>query len=255
MFHSLAHRAGLAIAHFLSREVERGPLSAPPDFDELRATLRPGDILLVEGRARVSGSVKYLTQSTWSHAALCVGPVAGRTELDGEPHVLVEALLAHGVVSSPLSKYRASHTRICRPQRLTGQDLRTLVAFAVASIGYAYDLRNILDLLRYLAPLPHIPVHLRRRLIAAGAASPTRAICSTLIAEAFHTIRYPILPTVERLEAEAEGTAAQQHALREIMHIRDSSLFTPRDFDISPYFEIVKPALVCGFDYRRLDWR
>jgi hypothetical protein len=32
------------------------------------------------------------------------------------------------------------------------------------------------------------------------------------------------------------------------------SLFAPRDFDISPFFEIVKPALAQGFDYRTLVW-
>jgi hypothetical protein len=28
----------------------------------------------------------------------------------------------------------------------------------------------------------------------------------------------------------------------------------PRDFDISPYFEIVKPTIVHGFDYTALHW-
>jgi hypothetical protein len=28
----------------------------------------------------------------------------------------------------------------------------------------------------------------------------------------------------------------------------------PRDFDISPYFEIVKPTIVHGFDYTTLHW-
>jgi hypothetical protein len=28
----------------------------------------------------------------------------------------------------------------------------------------------------------------------------------------------------------------------------------PRDFDISPYFEIVKPTIIEGFDYTALHW-
>jgi hypothetical protein len=28
----------------------------------------------------------------------------------------------------------------------------------------------------------------------------------------------------------------------------------PRDFDISPYFEVVKPTIVRGFDYTALHW-
>ena len=35
--------------------------------------MEPGDILLVEGNQRVSSAIKYLTQSTWSHAAFYLG--------------------------------------------------------------------------------------------------------------------------------------------------------------------------------------
>jgi hypothetical protein len=59
-------------------------------------------------------------------------------------------------------------------------------------------------------------------------------------------VRYPILPKITR--------AGSRAARREILHIRDSSLYMPRDFDISPYFEIVKPTIVRGFDYTTLHW-
>lgn len=42
--------------------------------------------------------------------------------------------------------------------------------------------------------------------------------------------------------------------VREILHIRNSTLYAPRDFDISPYFKIVKPTIEQGFDYRELAW-
>ena len=42
--------------------------------------------------------------------------------------------------------------------------------------------------------------------------------------------------------------------VREYLHIRHHSLFAPRDFDISPYFAVVKPTLEAGFDYRKLNW-
>lgn len=87
-------------------------------------------------------------------------------------------------------------------------------------------------------------------MIALGSSDPSRAICSTLIAEAFQSLRYPILPDVT-LE-QADPTC--HDCVREIMHVRHHSLYTPRDFDISPYFEVVKPSLAHGFDYRRLAW-
>ena len=79
----------------------------PSDPDALRASLQPGDVLLVEGNNHISGVIKYLTQSTWSHAALYVGPIGDRATADGEPLVLVEANLGEGVVAAPLSKYFA----------------------------------------------------------------------------------------------------------------------------------------------------
>ncbi len=118
----------------------------------------------------------------------------------------------------------------------------------IGRLGLKYDMRNIWDLARYLLPTPPVPVQWRRRMLAIGSGDPTRAICSSLVAEAFQSIRYPILPeirTVGRLRALAE---------REIFHIRHHSLFVPRDFDISPYFAVVKPTLVQGFDYRKLVW-
>ncbi len=99
--------------------------------------------------------------------------------------------------------------------------------------------------MRFLIPLP-VPQRWRRRMIAFGSGDPTKIICSALIAQAFDAVRYPILPKITR--------AASRKARREILHIRDSSLYMPRDFDISPYFEIVKPTIVHGFDYTALHW-
>jgi hypothetical protein len=67
-----------------------------------------------------------------------------------------------------------------------------------------------------------------------------------LIAQAFESVRYPILPRVTRVESEA--------ARQEILEIRHSSLYAPRDFDISPYFKLVKPTVERGFDYRIMQW-
>ncbi len=70
----------------------------PSNPDVLRGLLRPGDILLVEGNSHLAGIIKYLTQSTWSHAALYVGPIRGKMTEDGEPHVLIESNIGEGVV-------------------------------------------------------------------------------------------------------------------------------------------------------------
>ena len=139
--------------------------------------------------------MKYLTHSTWSHAALYVRPIGDRVTEDGEPLFLVETNVGDGVVAVPLSKYTRFHTRMCRPIGLTEDDRTRVCAYATERIGYNYDLKNIIDLMRYLLPLP-VPQLWRRRLIALGSGHPTRIICSALIAQAFETVRFPILPKV-----------------------------------------------------------
>ncbi|WP_322514692.1 YiiX/YebB-like N1pC/P60 family cysteine hydrolase [Rhodopseudomonas palustris] len=236
---------GKVIAGYLQKEEPGYEPFTPSEPDHLRNIMQPGDVLLVEGNARISGIIKYLTQSTWSHAALYVGPIDGAAEPDGEPHVLIEANIGEGVTSSPLSRHLGYHTRICRPVGLSHEDRHTVCRYAINRIGFGYDTKNIVDLMRYLVPMP-VPQRWRRRMIALGSGDPTKIICSALIAQAFDAVRYPILPKITK--------AGSRAARREILHIRDSSLYMPRDFDISPYFEVVKPTIVNGFDYTALHW-
>ena len=236
---------GKLIARYLQKELPGYEPFTPSDPERLREVMREGDVLLVEGNNHISGIIKYLTQSTWSHAALYVGPIEGAMEPDGEPHVLIEANIGEGVTSMPLSKYFPYHTRVCRPVGLSYEDRTTVCRYAINRIGFGYDTKNILDLMRFLIPLP-IPQRWRRRMIAFGSGDPTKIICSALIAQAFDAVRYPILPKITR--------GGSRQARREILHIRDSSLYMPRDFDISPYFEVVKPTIELGFDYTALHW-
>jgi hypothetical protein len=81
---------------------------------------------------------------------------------------------------------------------------------------------------------------------ALGVGGPTKIICSVLIAQAFDVVRYPILPKITRLESNVVP--------RDLVQVRDTSLCTPRDFDISRYFQIVKSGLTENFNYRLMDW-
>ena len=242
---------GRRLADYLAQERPRGEQAGIQDPAALAAVLRPCDILLVEGNTRFSVAIKYLTQSTWSHAALFVGDALGPAPRGGESHVLIEADVREGVRSLPLGKYASMHTRICRPVGLAPEDAASVIAYAVSRLGDRYDVKNVIDLARYLIPTPPVPSRLRRRMIAFGSGDPTRAICSTLIAQAFQSVRYPILPEVARTRS---GDPSCRGCYQEILHIRHHSLFAPRDFDVSPYFEIVKPTIANGFDYRVLHW-
>ena len=212
-----ARAVGARIARFLNRP---SSTYAPPTTNSLaalKAVIRAGDVLLVEGDRHISTAIKYLTQSTWSHAALCT--TSGASAQAQQP-ILVEADMEHGVCLVPLEKYGSMHTRICRPVGLSAAQIQIVVDAALNRCGHQYDLKNVIDLGRYLFPLPFVPPRFRRNLLALGSGDPTRAICSTLIAQAFARIGYPI--------------AARMH---------HHSLVAPRDFDTSPWFDIVKPSV------------
>ncbi len=245
-------KIGAYLARRLTTESSGYEPYTPSDPETLRRVLVPGDILLIEGNYRLSAAIKYLTQSTWSHAALYVGDALPQPADGTERPSLIEVNLGEGCIAVPLSKYRTYNTRICRANGLSPDDRNIVVRFMIDKLGLKYDLKNIFDMLRYFFPTPPVPVRWRRRMIAFGSGDPTRAICSSLIAQAYEQIRYPILPEITR--APGRASAQSNYSRKEIMHIRHHSLYTPRDFDLSPYFRIVKPTLEYGFDYKGVVW-
>ena len=72
-----------------------------------------------------------------------------------------------------------------------------------------------------------------------------------MIAQMFQSVHYPILPNIDYQQTkDINGKIYCKQTLR----IRHHSLFVPRDFDVSPYFEIVKPMIERGFDLKDLKW-
>ena len=251
MASGIFHRLGMRLAQHLSQPRPDEQMSMPTEQHLLVQTLRPGDVLLVDGSSRVSSAIKYLTQSTWSHAAFFVGTQLGGSDAEGQPYELIEADMLRGVCKRPLSHYQSYPTRICRPSALSAGDLQRLLTVICSKLGEQYDLKNVWDLARYLMPTPPVPTRWRRQMIALGSGDPTRAICSSLIAESFQSVGYPILPAITQ---DCRADPSRQTAIVEIFHIRDRSLYAPRDFDVSPYFDIVKPGLTVDFDYRHIQW-
>lgn len=249
MLRQISNSIGKALARYLSAPVANYRPLTTSQPSQLASTLRRGDVLLVEGNTRISNAIKYLTQSTWSHAALYVGAIPNTANSDLDEPFLVEVDMVQGVIAVPLSTYAAFHTRICRPVALTAEDAAHVVEYAVSRLGQTYDLKNLIDLARYLLPTPPLPRRWRRRMMALGSGDPTKAICSTLIAQAFQSVGYPILPDMVRRR---DNPGADDHN-RELLTIRHFSLYSPRDFDISPYFEVVKPSIKHGVTYRSAE--
>ena len=242
----LLNRIGGRLAEFLGKPRGTGEDFRGPDSDALLRALEPGDVLLVEGTSRISTAIRYLTQSTWSHATLYIGFDHSGVDVP-DAHCFIEADTRAGVRTTGISEYEGFNTRICRPVGVSNADRQRVIDHTMNRLGHQYDLRNIIDLARYLLPTPPVPSRFRRRMISLGSGDPTRAICSTLIAEAFQSIRYPVLPFISQDSADGGRTP-------EVLHRRHYSLFVPRDFDLSPYFAIIKPTLDDNFNFRSLKW-
>ena len=247
------------VTAWLTHEQRQAGLALPLcDFTRLSDEIRPGDVLLVEGSSRVSTIIKALTYSPWSHAALCIGRLDEiedpllrervRSHSDGEKKgpLLIEPLLGEGTVISALAKYRDCHLRICRPKGLSDQDRRQVLAAALAHLGGEYDFRHMFDLARFLFPVAILPRRWRSTLFNYRPGEHSKTLCSTMIAEAFAAVHYPVLPVVQR---------GQEGCLE--MYKRNPRLYTPSDFDYSPYFETMKYPLLGGDSvafYRQLPW-
>ena len=263
----------------LTKPIARYTLTIPNDMVALTRSLRKGDVILVEGNERVSECIKYLTQSCWSHSALYVGdePLRRSPEIKAEliakygddaPFLVVEALVEQGVVLSPIAKYASFNLRLCRPYGLTAADQDQVVEFAMDHVGQKYDFKNIFDLARYFLPVHMVPARFRKQALHFGSSDPTRVICSSLIAECFMRVRFPVVPRYEPFPAGFEPMKKVVSLFERFIRNRNGhhppgllrmvspTLITPRDFDLSPYFAIVKYNVIesTRFDYQKLLW-
>ena len=133
---------GRRLANYLARTRDVHSTSVPPDLERLAACLKPGDVLLVEGNSKFSTAIKYLTQSTWSHAALCIGDALGLRNDLGELLCFVEADVVDGVRAVPLSQFAGLHARVCRAVSLTPDEAAAVIRHATARLGHRYDMKN-----------------------------------------------------------------------------------------------------------------
>jgi hypothetical protein len=204
------------LSSYLAQPTTRSRPSSTQDLLSLRQWLVPGDVLLTDGVTRGAALVRRITRSNWSHVSMYVGPL----NQGPDAHCIVEADIAAGVRSVPLSEFAGQQVRVLRPKSLSEADRQRLVDLVVSRIGDSYDLGHAWR----LAIALRLP--LLGRLGSAGSAmaeSTTRFICSTLVAHAFVLVGYPI-PSLQ-MGSRATGVEGHRYV-------------TPRDFELAPLFEV-----------------
>jgi hypothetical protein len=278
LFHPLAalHRRVMGFfTRLLTMPLKSYVPRFPNNIENLKYYLKKGDVVLVEGDQRVSEVIKYLTQSSWSHSAIYVGdelircnhPLAPALiqEFGNEArYLLIEALVEDGVIASPVSKYINFNIRVCSPHNLRKEDLQVVLDEVIGELGHEYDLKNLFDLARYFLPVSLVPRRFRRKVLQFGSGLPTQVICSSLIARAFGKVGFPILPYITPNDQTEQSRSFSLHRLlfgrdggsMGLFRRPPSAIVTPRDFDLSPYFEVVKFNIIEGrkFDYRKIMW-
>jgi permuted papain-like amidase YaeF/Yiix C92 family enzyme len=210
-----------ALAVFLTQPVKRYSPATTADPESLSAVLRNGDVLLTEGNTRAAALIKRITRSTWSHVSMYVGPLE-----DGpNPPCIVEADITQGVRSIRLSELEGLNVRVLRPIGLNDAVRSRLAEWVVSRIGGEYDLKHAWMLARsFLRLPPKLSIPPAPNGIAESA---TRFICSSLLANAFALVGYPILPI--HTAATAVSTADHRYVI-------------PGDFERASVFEVVSPV-------------
>ncbi len=268
LFMTLKERLRRAGARLLNQPVAAYELKVPNNMARLYRHIRKGDVVLVEGELRISQLVKYVTQSQWSHCALYVGDELLRRGGQlreqalakfGElaDRLIVEALTNEGVIASPLAKYRWHNIRVCRPYNIDPAGLDRVIDFVIEDLGKQYDSRNFFDLaLMLLSPVKFGPLKTRTIQSCLGNCTDLQVICSGMIAKAFQRVGYPILPQFDVGNPQDEKLL-DADLYRFPLTMRHYSQILPRDFDMSPNFQIVKFNMIEDgqFDYKRLTWK
>jgi hypothetical protein len=270
---AMRRRVVAVLQRHLTKPLRSYEQRIPNSLANLKEQLRPGDVVLVEGDQRVSQVIRYLTQSSWSHSALYVGDELRRFKPElaesvlakygvEARHLLIEATVEDGVSCVPVAKYVKYNLRVCRPCGLRRADLDRILAEVASQLGRGYNVRHIFELGRYFFPVSLIPRRFRRAALAYGGETTRRVICTTMLARAFAHVGYPIVPRVTLNEVATPHTwlgrlvGRNGNSVHALYSKENPALITPRDFDLSPYFEIVKfNHLALGrFDYRRIEW-
>ncbi len=232
------------------------------DLEKLQQVIRKGDVVLVEGRSQMSRIIKLFSSSHWSHVAMYVGDALiqpGHSERNDylslygrqAKHLMVEAYSGQGVTVAPLYRYLDYNIRICRPYGIRSDDLDTVVNDVIDRIGNRYDDQNIVDLAWMMISAIFTPHRRSGHRKCLGSCDEFQVICSGMIAKAFQKVGYPIVPGLDPLPVGQRALPANPYGAKLLM--RHFSQILPRDFDLSPNFEVIKFNLIGEpFDYRNL---
>ena len=145
---TLLQCVGTQLAKFLTKEHNHNDPYYKISIDDTISILEPGDVVLVEGQSRLSGAIQFIASSNWAHAAIFIG------KKDYFKHFLIEVKAVEGCKYTDINVYKQHNLRICRPIFLNQRKRKILLSHLIKKLGSKYDLKNIVDLMRFFFTQP-----------------------------------------------------------------------------------------------------
>ncbi len=229
-----------ALTSYLVKKVKK---SHPElcDFKQIAHELRPADVLLIEGKTRMAKAISRVTQSSWTHSSIYIGRIHDIEDISTREllqshykgsvrdQLVIESYVGRGTIVSPITDYEEDHIRICRPTGISHEDTQKVINFAVEHVGREYDTKQIIDLAFFCLKWSLFPWRWWTSLFTLKNSQSQKEVCSEMIAHAFSSVDFPILPL----------TIKDDKDNLKFIH-RNPRLCVPKDFDYSPYFQIIK---------------
>jgi hypothetical protein len=138
-----------------------------------------------------------------------------------------------------VAEFADLHTRVCRPVGLTAAEIDTLVGTAVARLGHQYDLKNVIDLARYLLPTP-VPVRWRRRMLGGQRRPHPRHLLDA------DRPSFPVDSSDPAADRDRAVAGPMCPGLWPRFFMCGTTACSPRATSTSPNFAIIKPNLEAG---------
>ena len=167
-------------------------------------------------------------------------------------HMLVEAFSGEGVIAASLIKYKNYNIRICRPYGIDESDLHHVIEQVISRLGMHYDNQNIVAIALMILQTIWRPKRKHTFRACLGNCNDYQVICSGMIAEAFQSVGYPIVPVL--LPRSQKDALNENNPYGGGLIMRHYTQITPKDFDLSPNFEVIKYNIIgtTKFDYKSL---
>lgn len=211
------------------------------DFNQARHLLEPTDVVLIDANTLADRKIKAISGSRWSQAYLYIGrlhdirnsslraAVNEHLNCQSDTQLMLKVDLVKGIHITTISELRQQTFRICRPRGLSEEDKQSVINYAISRMSPQAKHAWWPAVRLMLVPWRLLSAKWRLRMFRYLSGRRLRRAVGGTVGDAFSFIQFPILPLVKG-EEESTSKLYRQYPF----------IFFAADFDLSPYFDVVK---------------